>query len=149
MNPMLRVKTRNPWNQFPLSNYWNEWPSFSPSPIFRDVPKAAVPAVDVRETDSEYQVVADLPGVSADNLEVSVKDDVMSIIVNAEQLNEEKSEGRILRKERFRGRISRSFHLGDSVDSENIQANYRDGVLSVTVPKKESLQPRRIEVAIH
>ena len=149
MNQMLRAKSKNPWSQFPMSLYWNEWPSISTSPIFRDVSKAGVPAVDVRETDSEYQVVADLPGVSKDSLEVSVKDDVLSIMVNAEEVSEEKSEGRILRRERFHGRISRSFRLGDAVDNENIQANYKDGVLSVTVPKKESLQRRRIDVAVH
>lgn len=149
MNQMLRAKSRNPWNRFPLSYHWNEWPSFSRSSNIRDVSNAGAPAVDITETDSEYQVVADLPGVAKDDLEVSVKNDILSIIVNSEDVNEEKSEGRVLRRERFQGRISRSFRLGDSVDNENIQAHYKDGVLSVTVPKKESLQSRRIEVAIH
>ena len=150
MNQVLRAKLKKPLEPIFRCSLLFEasGPGISTSPIFRDVSKAGVPAVDVRETDSEYQVVADLPGVSKDSLEVSVKDDVLSIMVNAEEVSEEKSEGRILRRERFHGRISRS-RLGDAVDNENIQANYKDGVLSVTVPKKESLQRRRIDVAVH
>ena len=110
---------------------------------------AGVPAVDINETDSEYQVVADLPGLSKDALNVSVTDDVLSIVVSAQKDNEENLQGRVIRKERYRGKVTRSFKLSDAVDSENIQASYKDGVLSISVPKKESTQSKKIEISVH
>lgn len=128
-----------------------DWEIFKPSAILRRPVRLTdnVPAVDIQETETEFKLVADLPGISKDALDVSVTNDVLSITVHAQGENEEKAEGRVLRKERFRGEIARSFKLGEAVDSENIQAGYKDGVLSIAVPKKESKQSRKIEISVH
>ena len=144
------VQTRE-WNRKPVTIFDADWDVFRPSSMFRNPARlgAGVPAVDINETDSEYQVVADLPGLSKDALNVSVTDDVLSIVVSAQKDNEENLQGRVIRKERYRGKVTRSFKLSDAVDSENIQASYKDGVLSISVPKKESTQSKKIEISVH
>ena len=74
---------------------------------------------------------------------------ILSIVVSSQEESEQNSEGRVLLKERYQGKITRSFRLSDTLDSENIQATYKDGVLSISVPKKEPTQPRKIEVSVH
>jgi len=107
-------------------------------------------AVDIEESDSEYRVLADLPGVDKENLEVSVKDNVLSIAVKSpEQQSEIQSESRSIRKERYQGQYSRTFKLGSAADSENIQASYKDGVLNISVPKKATHASKVIEVSVN
>ena len=148
MNQLVRARDRNR-NPFAIFN--SDWDVFTPSSMFQSSARFLdnVPAVDIKETDEEYQVIADLPGISKDALEISVVDDVLNIVVNREEDNEENVEGRVIRKERVRGKSTRSFKLSDSVDSENIQASYKDGVLSITVPKKAPVQSRKIEVSVN
>ena len=148
MNQLVRTRERN---RNPVTIFDADWDVFRPSSMFRSPARfgASVPAVDINETDTEYEVVADLPGLSKDALNVSVTDDVLSIVVSAQKDNEENLEGRVIRKERYRGKVTRSFKLSDAVDSENIQASYKDGVLSICVPKKESTQSKKIEISVH
>lgn len=148
MNQLVRSRE---WNGNPFAILNSDWDVFSPHSILRRPARLMdnVPAVDIQETDTEFKVVTDLPGISKDALDVSVKNDVLSIVVRNQSDNEENAEGRVIRKERFRGEVTRSFKLGDAVDSENIQASYKDGVLSITVPKKESPQSRKIEISVH
>ncbi len=148
MNQLVRSKERNR-NPFAILNA--DWDVFGPSSFLRSPARFTdnVPAVDIKETDNEYEVIADLPGISKDNLDVSVTDDILSIVVGAQDEHEEKSDGRVIRRERFRGEVTRSFKLSDAVDSENILANYKDGVLSITVPKKPSIQSKKIEISVH
>ncbi len=151
MNPLVKSNEWNRLSRDPFASFSYDWPNFSPSDLFRSSVSSAdrVPAVDIEETDTEFRVVADLPGISKKSLDVSVNNDILSIVVSSQEESEQNSESRILRKERYQGRITRSFRLTDTLDSENIQANYKDGVLSITVPKKEPTQPRRIEVLVH
>ncbi len=151
MNSIIRSNDIRKFNDSLFSAMAPNWDDFFPSAVRGSSLNTAsrAPAVDVKETDTEYQVIADLPGISKDNLEVSVKDDVLSLTVRSEDEKSEESEGRIIRQERYRGTFHRSFRLSDRVDDENIQATYKDGVLSISVPKKEPVQPRKIEVAVH
>lgn len=148
MNQLVRTRD---WNRNPVSVFDANWDVFNPSSMFRNPARfsTSVPAVDINETDTAYEVVADLPGISKDALDVSVTDNVLSIVVNDQKDNEENLEGRVIRKERYRGKVTRSFKLSDAADSENIQASYKDGVLSISVPKKESTQSKKIEISVH
>lgn len=148
MNQLVRSRE---WNRNPVTIFDTNWDIFSPSSIFQNPTRfnANVPAVDINETDTAYEVVADLPGISKDALDVSVTDNVLSIVVSDQKDSEENLEGHVIRKERYRGNVTRSFKLSDAVDSENIQASYKDGVLSISVPKKESTQSKKIEISVH
>ncbi len=151
MNSLIRNNGIRSFNDSLISSVMQNWNEFLPSthqgPSLNSVGR--VPAVDIKETDAEYQVIADLPGISKENIEVSVKEDVLSLTVRSDDEKSEESEGRVIRQERYQGTFMRSFKLNDLVDDQNIQAVYKDGVLSISVPKKEPVQPRKIEVAIN
>ena len=151
MNPLVRSKEWNRLSRDPFASFGYDLRNFSPSDLFRSSVSSTdrVPAVDIEETDTDYRVVADLPGISKENLDVSVNSDILSIVVSSQEESEQNFEGRVLLKERYQGKITRSFRLSDTLDSENIQATYKDGVLSISVPKKEPTQPRKIEVSVH
>ncbi len=148
---MLNLINRNNAHDNLLSSVVSNWDDFFPSVRHSSFLNTAsrIPAVDVKETDDAFQFIADLPGVSKDNLEVSVKNDVLSLTVRSQNEKSEESEGRLIRQERYRGEFQRSFKLNEMVDGEHIQATYKDGVLSISVPKKEPAQLRKIEVVEH
>ncbi len=151
MNALIRNNGIRNFSDSLISSVMPNWDEFLPTayqgPSLNSTSRLL--AVDIKETDTEYQVIADLPGTPKDNIEVSVKDDVLSLTVRSEDEKSEESQGRIIRQERYQGTFKRSFKLNDLVDDENIQATYKDGVLSISVPKKEPVQPRKIEVAVH
>lgn len=105
------------------------------------------PALDVTETDNEYHVRADLPGVKKEDMDISVQDGILTI--NAEtKYEDEKKDGRVIRQERRYGKFVRSMRLGDAVDVDKVKAEYKDGVLDLTLPKAEQVRPKRIDVKV-
>lgn len=104
-----------------------------------------VPAVDVIETEQAYTIEADLPGVKADSIEVTFEQGLLTL--SAERAEAEAGEdSRWLRRERSATRSSRSFRLPEEIDEAAISAEYRDGVLRLTVPRSQPVS-RRIPVA--
>jgi len=104
------------------------------------------PTVDIEERDDRFVITADLPGVEEKKIELTVENGVLTIAAHREESKEEKKEGAILR-ERSYGSFRRSFQLGREVDSEKIEASYKNGVLSVALPKAETVKPRQIPVS--
>ncbi len=109
---------------------------------------ALVPALDVSETDHEYLVKAELPGIKKDDLEVEIHDGVLTINAETKYENEHKEDGRIIRQERRYGKFVRSMRLGDEVDKEKVMAEYKDGVLTLRLPKAEAVKPKKIAVNV-
>lgn len=104
------------------------------------------PAVDIRETESEFVAIAELPGLTKDDIQVSIEDNVLSI--SGERTLEKKTENDTYhRVERSYGAFSRAFSLPKGVDTSNVNASFKDGVLTLTVPKTEEVKPRRISVS--
>ena len=104
-----------------------------------------IPAVDILEADDRYLIEADLPGVSKDDLQVEFEKGRLSI--QAKRQREESDDLQDLHRERSAtASFTRSFRLGKDVDADQIEARLRDGVLRLTVPKKEQALPRRIRV---
>ena len=94
---------------------------------------------DVKETDKDYKLSVDLPGVKKDDLKAELKDGYLTISATVNQNNDEKDEeGRYIRRERFSGSFNRSFYVGENVSEEDIKAKFEKGTLMLTVPKKES-----------
>ena len=104
-----------------------------------------VPAVDIKEEGDRYLLHADIPGVKADDIEVSMDKGVLTIKGERKHESTESKEG-YKRVERSHGVFMRRFSLPDGVDGENISASSKDGVLEVVIPKSEPEKPRRIEV---
>ena len=104
-----------------------------------------MPALDVTEDESMLSLTAELPGVSKDDIDVSIEDGVLSL--RGEKKEEAKSEGTGWhRLERRYGRFERRIRLPDYVDAENVDAEFKDGVLKLSVPKAERARPRTIKV---
>ena len=105
------------------------------------------PSVDIAETQNEYVVTADLPGINREDLDVSVTDGRLTIRGERRQ-TAEANQNNVHRVERVYGTFSRAFDLPKAVDAEKISATYRDGVLSVQVPKAEEAKPKQIEIKV-
>ena len=104
-----------------------------------------IPAVDIAETDDRFVLTADLPGVSPDDIEISLEDNVLTL---AGRRADVEAEGRRRHyAERRNGRFLRRFTLPATIDGDRIEARSAYGTLEITVPKRAEVQPRRIEVA--
>ena len=105
------------------------------------------PAVDIYETEQELVVKADLPEVNPQDLDIRVENNILTI--RGERKFENKvNEENYLRIERSYGSFSRSFSLANSVNSDAIKADYQNGVLTLSIPKREEAKPKQIKVNV-
>lgn len=115
---------------------------------YRDSAAASwVPAVDIFEEADAIRIVAEIPGVNANDINISLEGNLLTIHGTKQQEAEEKTE-RVHRYERTYGTFERSFTLPASVEPNDIKANYDNGVLTITLPKTERAKPRQIEVNV-
>ena len=99
----------------------------------------AVMRTDVKEKEDSYELEIDLPGYKKENVKAQLKDGYMTITAEAKKDTDEKDEdGKYIRREKYYGTCSRSFYVGKNVTEEDIKAKFEDGVLKVTVPKKQA-----------
>ncbi len=104
-----------------------------------------VPKIDVSETEKEIVVKAEVPGINKEDIDVTLTDGLLTLRGERKMENEDKKENFHLIERRF-GSFSRTLRIPADVDATNIDASYKDGVLTVTVPKPETAQPRKIEI---
>ncbi len=102
--------------------------------------------VDVTQDDKAYTVKADMPGVKKEDIHVEIDGNVVAISAEVKKEKEEKKDERLVRSERYYGRLERSFSLDHDVDEAAVVAKYDDGVLNLTLPKKAKTSSRRIAV---
>ena len=93
---------------------------------------------DVKETDEGYELDVDLPGFKKDEIHLVLENGYLTISTEKSLENKEEKKGKVLRQERYAGTMSRSFFVGENVTEEDIKAKYENGVLSLSVPKKEA-----------
>lgn len=105
------------------------------------------PAVDIYETPNDLVVKADLPDVNEKDIDVRVENNLLTIR-GERKFEKSVSEENFLRVERTYGSFSRSFSLPDTVNAETIAAEYKNGVLTVTLPKREESKPRQVKVTV-
>ena len=105
-----------------------------------------VPAMDLVETEDHLVLRADLPGLSREDVEIEIKDGVLTVSGERRADHEEKSEG-YFRVERSFGRFSRSLTLPKGVEADGVAAEFEGGVLEVRIPKPEQRKPHRVEIA--
>ena len=104
-----------------------------------NTPSTNVMRTDIKENETGYELDIDLPGYKKDDVKAELKDGYLTIHAEQQSENEEKDEnGRYIRRERYYGNCSRSFYVGEHVTQDEIRARFEDGILKVTVPKKEA-----------
>ena len=93
---------------------------------------------DVKETENAYEIDIDLPGFKKDEIQMELKDGVLTVsAAKGLDKDEEDKKGNYIRKERYAGSMSRSFYVGEHLNEEDIKAKYEDGILKLSVPKKD------------
>jgi len=107
-----------------------------------------VPAIDVHESDSAYQVSVDLPGVKKDDIKVSLENGILSVRAETRREEKEEKEGKLIRQERHVGQFLRQLSVGSDVDPTEVKASFNDGVLKLTLPKRAPQEPAGIDIAI-
>lgn len=128
---------------------------FLQSPFSRDVENLwrrdfgflVTPAVDIVEKDNAFEITAELPGLDAKNIELSLSDDVLTVKGEKREEKEEKTKDRYV-SERSYGSFRRSIQLPSSIDAGKIDANYKSGVLTVTLPKTAEAQKKQTVIPI-
>ena len=129
-------------NSLDLLDNVSSWFDDLPAPTFG---RSAVPAVDVRETEAEYLMEVELPGLTEKDVEVKLENTLLTISSTKDEKKEEKKNGYVLR-ERRSAHFSRSFVLPEGVDSEKIAAEFKNGILKLSFPKVPAAKPKTIEV---
>ena len=96
---------------------------------------------DVKETDAGYEVAVDLPGFKKDEINIDLQDGYLTLTANKGVEKEDKNEhGSYIRRERYTGSMQRTFYVGEEITPEDIHAKFEDGILKLTLPKKEAKQ---------
>jgi len=103
--------------------------------------------VDVREDDKTYTIHAEMPGVKKEDIQIDVEGGQVSIHAEVKRESEKKDGEKVLHSERYYGMVSRSMSLPVEVDTQGAKAEFKDGVLSLTLPKKAAKSARRVAVA--
>jgi HSP20 family protein len=106
-----------------------------------------VPAMDLVETDGEYVLKADLPGLSESDVNIELEDRVLTISGERKAENEERKEG-YYRIERSFGSFARSLTVPEGVDGDAVKASFENGVLEVRIPKPEARKPKKVEISV-
>ena len=106
------------------------------------------PSVDVYEKNDEYVINAEIPGLSKEEIKIDVKDG--SLTISGEKKYEDKNEDEnYIRVERRSGKFERTFNLPENVNAESVSASYKNGVLQVSLPKKEEAKPKQIDIKVN
>ena len=110
-------------------------------------PRAWVPPVDIGETEDSLVLKAELPGIKPDDVEIRVEDNTL-YLKGERRFEKEVKEENLHRVERSYGTFSRSFALPSSIDSDKVKAEYQNGVLTLTMPKREEAKPKTIKIDV-
>lgn len=136
----------------PRGNLFDEFfrdmsPGFFVRPLHGDaLPNPAQIKVDVRESDTAYTVQAEIPGVPKEDIHVSLDGGVVTVSAEVKQEDSQSRDEKVLRTERYYGSVSRSFQLPAEVDSTKAEAKYDNGVLKLTLPKRQGSGAQRLTI---
>ena len=134
------------WNPSTRTKVWpfDLWGDFSPARPNLDVPIKL--GVDVAHNDKGYTIEASLPGFNAGDIDVTIDDGVLRIAATKES-DETQNHGKYLVRERRSGKFYRALRIPDSVNVEDASTSYKNGVLTIELPKSEVSQPKRLQIA--
>jgi len=139
---------------YDLKPFGRDYFDMTPSELFRDFgrqffsnfPDEQSIKTDISEKDDRYELKAELPGFSKDQIDISYENGTLIISAENNQVNEEKDdEGKVIQKERSYSNVKRMYSL-NNIDEDNIEAKFEDGILSVDLPKTENSQRKVIDI---
>jgi len=122
-------------------------PGFYVRPLHGDgLPTPSQIKVDVKETEGGYTVQAEVPGVAKEDIHVAIEGNVVSLRAEIRQHDEKKDGEKVLRSERYYGAVARSFQLPAELDPAQAKAKYDNGVLTLTLPRKQVSNAQRLQI---
>ncbi len=125
---MMMIPKRN--NDFDL------WRDVFDDPFFNNH-ETKIMRTDIKEGKDNYYIMIDLPGYQKENIKVDIDNGYLNVTATMNDHDEEKEEGKFVRRERYFGECSRSFYIGDTITEEDIHATFTNGTLKLEIPKKE------------
>ena len=121
-----------------FDEFFNDFTRPSKQLMRYSTPTSSVMRTDIKETANGFELDIDLPGFKKSDVQAELKEGYLTISASSSRDNGEKDkDGKYIRRERYYGSCSRSFYVGDAVTQEDIKARFEDGILKVSVPKKE------------
>jgi HSP20 family protein len=147
MTRMLQVipRTRNFLSLIPEMDMFDRFFNDLPVPSFFGEERVVVPAFDISETEKEYVISGEIPGMDAKDIDISLSDGRLTVKGEKKHEKEEKNEN-YHRVERHYGSFERSFRIPERVKTDELDATYKDGILKLTLPKAEVSEVKKIEV---
>jgi HSP20 family protein len=124
-----------------LKGYW-----VRPMRMPMEMPEMQSIRMDVKEDDKAYTVHAEMPGVKKEDIHVSIDGGMVSVSAEVKRSSEKKDSEKVLRSERYYGKVSRSFGLGQDVDESAANATFKDGVLELVLPKKATAAAKKLTI---
>lgn len=126
------------WMDFPFDDDFDKYFFGKKNPLYGKHAKNMM-KTDVKETDGTYEVDIDLPGFKKDEISAKLENGYLTVsAAKGLDKDEKDKKGKYIRRERYAGAMSRSFYVGDSVTHDEIKARYEDGILKLSVPKKDA-----------
>jgi len=129
----------------PFRNFDDIFKGFMVRPVLNELEPEI--KMDVSEDDKAYTVRAEIPGVKKDDIKVAVEGNQVSISAEVKKEKEEKEGKKVIRSERYYGKVYRSFSLDHDVDQDAVKAKYSDGMLELTLPKKPGTAGKEIAIS--
>ena len=131
----MKLVPRN--NNLGFSLFDNMFDDMFRDPFFTNSNNTKLMKTDIQEKDNNYILDMDLPGYEKEDIKAQLKDGYLTITAQKNTSNDDKDEeGNYIRRERYCGKCSRSFYVGDSIKEEDIKANFKNGILQLTFPKE-------------
>lgn len=147
---MANLTRWDPFNEMtrfdPFRDMNDYFKGFMLRPVFQGLHAEPDIKLEISETDKAYTVKADVPGVKKEDIQVSIDRNEVSISAEVKQEKEEKQGNKLVRSERYYGKQYRSFTLAHDVDETKADAEYKDGVLKLTLPKKAGAETKKLAI---
>ena len=115
------------------------WSDLFDDPFFSNH-ETKVMRTDIKEGKDNYDIIIDLPGYDKENIKIDIDNGYLNVTASMNKQDDEKEEGKFVRRERYFGEASRSFYVGDKVTEEDIHATFKNGILKLNIPKKAEEQ---------
>lgn len=132
-------------NLFDIDRFFGEsWPQM----VEPQSSSFFAPRVDIKEAGNHYEITAELPGVAKEDIQVHVKDGILTLEAETSKEDREEKDGKLIRQERRYGKYMRSFNLGADIHEDDIKASFKDGVLRLEAPKLVAKAPERRRISV-
>lgn len=142
------IWNRHPWNNFPrLQHRMNRFIDDAAETNEDSSVATWAPRISIMEFEDRFEVSAELPGIERDDIKIELQENILSI--SGEKLSGQESEDRNIHiSERHFGQFSRSFRVPSKIKNDEIKAEYKNGVLNLSLPKEEEAKPKKIDIAV-